>query len=65
MYRGKPADLITVTEARELLGVSRMKMTRLLKSGVVRHFLNQLDKREKLVSRAEVEALIPRRAEAA
>jgi len=61
----KPVDLITVSEARALLGVSHTKMTQILKKGVIRHFSNPLDGREKLVSKAEVLALIPKRAEAA
>lgn len=61
-----PEDLITAEEARlEILRVSPKKMAALLKEGVIRHFPNPLDKRQKLVSRAEVQALIPKRAEAA
>jgi hypothetical protein len=58
-------DLITVSEARALLGVSHTKMAQIVKNGVIRHFPNPLDGRVKLVSKAEVLALIPRRAEAA
>lgn len=58
-------DLISIAEARVLLGVSHTKMAQMLKSGVIRHFPNPLDGRVKLVSKAEVLALIPRRAEAA
>jgi len=65
MKRATPTDLISTTEAQHLLGVSRPKMSRLLKDGVIRHFPNPLDKRVKLISRAEVLALIPKRAEAA
>ncbi len=61
----KPSDLITVTEARSLLGVSHTKMSQMVKKGVIRHFTNPLDGRVKLVSKAEVIALIPRRSEAA
>lgn len=53
----RPCDLITVTEARTLLGVSAVKMARLLKEGTLRHWPNILDNRVKLVSRAEVLAL--------
>lgn len=60
-----PKDLITAMEARALLGVSRLKMRDLLREGALRHFPNPLDKRQKLVSQAEVLALIPKRAEAA
>jgi excisionase family DNA binding protein len=65
MPKQKPSDLITVAEARALLGVSRVKIAQLLKRGDLRYFTNPLDGREKLISRAEVEALKPKRAEAA
>lgn len=65
MITAQPNDLITVSEARDLLGVSWNKMAKLIKLGVVRHFPNPLDNRVKLVSKAEVLALVPRRAEAA
>ena len=59
-----PKDLITAAEARALLGVSRLKMTRLLAT-TLRHFPDPLDNRKKLVSRTEVLALKVPRAEAA
>lgn len=65
MFETKPSDLITVSAARALLGVSHTKMTQILKRGTIRHFSNPLDGREKLVSKAEVLALILKRAEAA
>jgi hypothetical protein len=57
-----PTDLITTKEARQILGVSPLTMARLLKDGTLRHFTNPLDKRQKLVSKAEVLALIPKKA---
>jgi hypothetical protein len=60
-----PEDLITATTARKLLGVSPLKMTKLLKEGVIRHFPDPLDERKKLVSKNEVLALKMPRAEAA
>lgn len=60
-----PQDLITATEARRLISVSHIKMAQLIKNGVVRTYSNPLDRRQKLVSRAEVLALRPVRAEAA
>ncbi len=60
-----PMDLISTTEAQHLLGVSRPKMSRLLKDGTIRHFPNPIDKRVKLVSKSEVLALIPPRVRAA
>lgn len=61
MKRAMPTDLISTTEAQHLLGVSRPTMARLLKDEVIRHFPNPLDKREKLVSRSAVLALVPPR----
>lgn len=60
-----PEDLITATTARKLLGVSPLKMTKLLKEGVIRHFPDPLDERKKLVSKNEVLSLKMPRAEAA
>ena len=65
MLHEKPADLIPVKDARTLIGVSHTKMTQLIREGVVRTYPNVLDRREKLVSKAEVIALRPFRAEAA
>jgi predicted DNA-binding transcriptional regulator AlpA len=59
-----PTDLITINEAREILGVSRPTMAKIVKK-YLRYFPNPIDGREKLVSKAEVLALLPRRAEAA
>ncbi|MEA2175648.1 MAG: hypothetical protein QOD00_3240, partial [Blastocatellia bacterium] len=50
-------DLITVAEARKLLGVSPVKMADLLRQGHIRSFPYPLDKRVKLVSRTEALAL--------
>lgn len=60
-----PIDLITTNEARRLLGISPVTMTRLLKEGVIRHYTNPIDKRVKLVSRQELLSLKPKSAEAA
>jgi len=60
-----PNDLITALEARELLNVSRAKLSDLFKRGILRTYENPLDRREKLVSKAEVLDLKPKRAEAA
>jgi hypothetical protein len=60
-----PDDLILSTEGRKLLGISPTKMSELLRKNVIRYFPNPLDAREKLVSKAEVMSLIPKRAEAA
>ncbi len=60
-----PTDLITAVEARRLLGVSPWKMTQLFGDGTLRHYPDPLDKRKKLVSKAEVLALKVPRTEAA
>jgi excisionase family DNA binding protein len=53
----KREDLMTVAEAREALGVSKAKMARMIAAGELRAEPDPLDKRFKLVSREEVEAL--------
>ncbi len=60
-----PKDLITATDARKLLGISPLKMSLLLRQGVLRHFPDPLDHRKKLVSKADALALKMPRAEAA
>jgi hypothetical protein len=65
MENTQPNDLIAVAEAQRLLGVSHAKIAQLIRTGLIRHFSNPLDGRVKLVSKAEVEALKPKRAEAA
>jgi len=46
---------ITVKEARERLGISRVTMARLLKEGRFTVYENPLDKREKRIPEAELE----------
>jgi len=53
--------LITVGEARERLGVSNHTIARLIKDGVLTTHDNVLDRRQKLVEEATVEALAQRR----
>lgn len=53
----RPKDLIKTKEARLLLGISREKMARLMARGAFRTYDNPLDRRVKLVSRAEVQKL--------
>jgi DNA-binding MarR family transcriptional regulator len=65
MLHERPTDLIPLKDARALLCVSHTKMTQLIREGLVNTYPNVLDKREKLVSKAEVLALRPYRAEAA
>ncbi len=50
----KPDDLIKTAEAQRLLAVGKVKMAQLIKDGIVRYYTSPLDKRVKLVSRAEI-----------
>jgi hypothetical protein len=61
----RPNDLISVSEARKILGVSRFKIAELIKRELLRSYENPLDRRVKLVSRSQLLALKPDRAEAA
>lgn len=60
-----PNDLIPLKDARAILGVSDNKITSLVKEKALRLYVYPLDKRKKLVSKAEVEALKRPRPEAA
>ena len=57
MSQSEGRKLITVREARERLGISRVTMARLLKEGRFTVYKNQLDMREKLIDEAELEEL--------
>jgi hypothetical protein len=62
----QPNDLIRAEEARTILGVSSVKMAYLFKQGLLPHWTYPLDRRVKLVSKADVLALMkPKKAEAA
>lgn len=61
----EPSDLITLTEARKLLNVSRPKLTDLVRKRLLTYYENPLDAREKLVSKADVLGLIPKKEKAA
>jgi predicted DNA-binding transcriptional regulator AlpA len=65
MVNQTPDDLVAVAEAQRLLGVSHAKIAQLIREGALRHFPNPLDRRVKLVSRAEVLALKPKRVDIA
>lgn len=60
-----PADLITTAEARKILGISPIKMAELIKSGAVTTYPNPLDRRFKLISRADLKPYMPFRRRAA
>ncbi|HEV2461954.1 MAG TPA: helix-turn-helix domain-containing protein [Ktedonobacterales bacterium] len=50
-------EYMTVAEARDALGVSKRKIAQLIDEGVLPAEPNTLDKRSKVVKRADVEAL--------
>lgn len=59
-------EYMTLTEAQEMLGISRFKMAQLVREGRVTLYQNELDRREKLVRVADLEPLRqPRRLEPA
>ena len=51
-------ELMKVTEVQRLLGVSKKKMAALLAEGTLPYTLDPLDKRVKLISRADVDRLM-------
>lgn len=51
------SEFISVAEAREILGISPTRMADLLKQGTLNAEQNPLDRRGKLLKRADVEAL--------
>jgi hypothetical protein len=55
------SKLITVTEARRLLGISANKMSALIGSGTLPYEQDPLDRRVKLVRRVDVEGLMRKR----
>ncbi len=61
----KPKDLISISDTMRLLGVSRTKVWRLMKDGMLTPYSNPLDKRETLFRKAEVMSLIPQKAKVA
>lgn len=57
MAAEQSGEFMTVAQAQRALGVSKMKMTRLLAEGALHAEADPLDKRYKLIARAEIEAL--------
>jgi hypothetical protein len=52
-----PKDLISLDTAREALDVSLKKLRELMRIGLLTAYPNPLDRREKMLSRDEVEGL--------
>lgn len=50
-------ELLTVQEGATYLGVSRFKLSRLIADGVVRSFITPLDRRRRLVRKADLDEL--------
>lgn len=50
-------DFVTMREAQDILGVSKFTMWRLVKDGKLTAYQSEIDRREKLVRRADLEAL--------
>ena len=50
-------DLLPLTDAAEYLGVSRVKMSQLVREGTVPYVASPLDKRVKLVQREALDVL--------
>jgi hypothetical protein len=53
-------ELMTATEAQNILGISGKALARLLKSGDLPYEVDALDRRVKMVKRADVEKLAAR-----
>jgi hypothetical protein len=51
------SKLLTLKDAAEFLGISRMKLWRLIRDGKLHPIVNELDHREKLLDFEELETL--------
>ncbi len=51
-------DFLTLQEAADLMGVSRFKLWRLVRDGKLVAHQSERDRREKLVRRTDIEALM-------
>jgi hypothetical protein len=56
-YRAMENEYISLRKAREILKVSKLKMSGLVKENKIALFNNPLDKRQKLVKKADIEKL--------
>jgi hypothetical protein len=52
------SEYVTVAQAREMLGYTKDKMTRRIKTGAIAVIPNEHDKRERLILRSDVEKLL-------
>ncbi len=51
-------EFMTIKEAAEVLGVSRVTIYRRVKAGELEAYQSRADRRERLVRRADIEALL-------
>ncbi len=56
--KNQETALLTINEAAEVFGVSRIKLYRWMKAGRLEWFKSGRDEREKLVRREDVQSLI-------
>jgi DeoR/GlpR family transcriptional regulator of sugar metabolism len=52
-----PDNFITVEEARQRLGVSKMTIARLIRNNILKAKINPIDQRVKLVRRQDIDKL--------
>jgi len=57
------SEYVTMTEAQEILNVSRFKIWQLVKEGRLQTFRSDLDRREKLIRRSDLATVGQPRAE--
>jgi excisionase family DNA binding protein len=50
-------EFLTLTEAADELGISRFKMSRLIRDGEIRAYVSPLNRKQKLVRRSDLAAL--------
>ncbi|MDP9364858.1 MAG: helix-turn-helix domain-containing protein [Chloroflexota bacterium] len=50
-------EFVTMREAQEILGVSKFTMWRLVREGKLAAFQSEVDRREKLIRRSDLEGL--------
>ena len=50
-------EYVTMTEAQEVLGVSRFKIWQLVRDGELSTYQSTLDRRQKLIRRSDLDAL--------
>jgi excisionase family DNA binding protein len=54
---GTNSEYVRISDAADLLGVTRFRVSKLVRDGVLAAYTSPLDRRSRLVRRADVEAL--------